>query len=702
MQLTIRVGAAVDRSLSEAFRPLIASGNAAKTALERQAAGASAARVKAVKTGVSAEEKEYSKLVKQTEKWKREEVKEVEKAAAARTAAAEKAASAEIRANERSQREQTRATEREMAKRAKDQEKAKKANEKGRLFQLRAPRSADVVGSAERGLRRAGSFAASVAGDLARGAGVDMSFGSMVQKNNELQQQATNLSNAGFMSGSATNGLRVDPNALMQQSFAVGKETGTDANEVMEGLEKFVAKTGDLKLGRDMIRDMAVAAKATGTELSNMADAAGDVASNIEEGPDKAEKVKAVMTAIAAQGKVGAVEIKQLATQMAKLAAASSQFEGGAAKNMVVFGAMAQMSRQKGGAASASQAANTIGAFTSTFAKGARLDAFEKFGVKVQGANGQIRDQKSIILDSIRAANDAKFGGPANANRNMGDMFKDVNARRAMKGWETEYAQAGGGDAGLKAVSDKFDALVNSSISAQEAQESFAAAMGTSKSQAEVFNQTMRETVNKLQGELTPALIQLAPLIIQAAQAFANAVSWITGKSAISGQIKSTGNNVAMVTDAANKGIKAGSIGSGQEALGTAAETEARATLEAAKAEAVKARAEAKPTALGTAGGFVLDNFALGAGGGRLLGQAMGLGQGVGAGITGKGEEKALDAESRAVAAEALWKQMHDSNVEIKNALLTGVLKVRVEGGGALGPPGVSDAGRMPSSDAPQ
>ena len=115
-QLTIRVGAAVDRSLTEAFRPLIEAANRAKAVVEKTSVSAGAARVRAAKGAVSAEEKEYAKLVKATEKWRRDEVRAAEKAAKDRESAAEKASKREAALFERAAREKARANERAMAR----------------------------------------------------------------------------------------------------------------------------------------------------------------------------------------------------------------------------------------------------------------------------------------------------------------------------------------------------------------------------------------------------------------------------------------------------------------------------------------------------------------------------------------------------------------------------------------------------------
>lgn len=744
MKLTIRVGAAADRSLSEAYRPLLAAGEKARAALARGEAQGAAARTRATKQEVTERERtakqmeairtrsaiyagklaakqaqdeiraakqearEQERIAKQREAIRTRSAilagKVAAKQAADEVKAAEKAAKESERATERSEKAKTRAAAKELAERRRNAEKADREQVKRAAASARELEKStrevsgvakSVGGGAMRTARAAGGLAMSVAGDLARGAGVQLDVGAMFQKNFDLEQQATDLSNAGYAEGSARNGLRTDPRKLVQQTFDVGKATGTDANVVMEGLQKFVAKTGDLATGRDVIEDMARLAKMTGAEMSDVADAAGDVSSALPDTADKGARVKDIMAVIAAQGKMGAVEIKQLATQMTKVAAAAGQFEGDAGQNMIAFGGMAQMARSgKGGAASASQAANTVAAFTATFTKGARVDAFKKFGVNITGEGGKTRDPKGIILDSIAAANSAKFGGPKNANVNMGEMFKDANARKALMGYENIYKEAGGGDKGLQAVSKAFDDMVKAALSERDAMESFRAAMGTGKSQAEVFNQALRETAMAAQNELTPAMLQLAPYVVEGAKAFASAISWITGKSMVTQDIRRTGTNVAAVAEASRKGIATGQVAEGQKELNARATNEAAATVEMARAEVQKAKA-AEGSGAKAAFGKVFDTIGPGAAM-RPLDALFGSGKGLGVAGTSQenAREKTKNAEANLAAAEKIWQDMHNEQKRLTDLLASGKVVVRQENGPK--PPGMSDDGRTP------
>ena len=267
---------------------------------------------------------------------------------------------------------------------------------------------------------------ARIAGDIARGAGVDLNMGSYVSDYVTRQRMATELSNSGYMAPEAgkpitANNIRQDPKALLADASEAANAAAMDPTKAMEGLAAFVAKTGDLQTGREILADLAKTAKATGASLEDMVDAAGDVSANMGDVDNKGERIKAIMLAIAGQGKVGAVEIKDLASQMAKVAAAASMFEGDTGKNIAILGGFAQMARSKGGAASATQAATSVASFANMFSKGARLDAIEKtFGVTTTSSTGARRNPEEILLEAIASASSAKHGGMKNFDATWG------------------------------------------------------------------------------------------------------------------------------------------------------------------------------------------------------------------------------------------------------------------------------------------
>lgn len=369
---------------------------------------------------------------------------------------------------------------------------------------------------------KAAHMAIGVARDIAAGAGIETDFAGAMQRNIELNSRSTALSNAGYMPGAGgRNGQRVDPRALQAQAFAVAKDTAMSTTDVVSGLEKFVAKTGDLATGRDMIAQIAKLAKATNTSIEDMADAAGDASNALGELPNKGAAIAQVMAQFAAQGKEGAIEIKDLAKQMAAVQAAASQFGGDAKHNLAEMGAIAQMARSHGGAKSAAEATTSTTAFANTFTKNARRNAFAKYGVAIEGKDGQLRDAKDIILDALKAT-----GGKT---EKMGEMFADVRARKAVGGFEQEFREAGGGQAGLDAVSKRFDDLTSATMMAEEVMDSFAAAMSTQESSVNQWNTALQASISQAQSNLTPALQTLTPVVADLSQKMADWVVKVFG-----------------------------------------------------------------------------------------------------------------------------------------------------------------------------
>jgi hypothetical protein len=283
MDLRIKVGAAIDRSMSEAFRPLIQASERAKTALERTARQTSQARERESKRSARDEAKAYASAVREIEKFEREKVRAVERSAAERSRAVERHAREEVRAAQRAAREKERTEQREHAR--VERALAGQSRQRGAAARGIVRGVVNLGGRAARG-------ALDIAGDIARGAGAQLDVGQHIGAAVDLQKRAIDLSNAGYMAGkSGPAGTRQSPAEIERQVRAVAQSTGQESGDVMSGLSKFVAKTGDLEAGRDMLGEMAKLAKATGASLEDVLDAAGDVSNALGDTPDKGSKI---------------------------------------------------------------------------------------------------------------------------------------------------------------------------------------------------------------------------------------------------------------------------------------------------------------------------------------------------------------------------------------------------------------------------
>ncbi len=369
------------------------------------------------------------------------------------------------------------------------------------------------------GMVRAGS---QVAQDIARGAGVKTDIGSLIGGAVDLEKRAVDLSNAGFMPGEkGPAGVRQDPRALMAQAREVGDFAAFDPGKVLEGLQAFVAKTGDLQAGRDALKDMAELSRATGAGLEDMVDAAGDAAILLGDTDNKGAKVAAIMRVIAGQGKIGAVEIKNLATQMAKLGTSASAFEGDPMENLALMGALVQKSRAKGGSVSATQAATSVASFVNTLRTPARMKAFQKAtGIQTYDEKtGMFRNPEELIIDSLRAtkANPAKFK----------KIWANVQGARAVEGFADTYRRAGGGDAGIAAVRAEFDRFKKIAMSQGEISESFSRSMNTAEAKVQLFNNKLAEVGGEIAATVLPKMEKLAPVAVDAVDALGKLTAWV-------------------------------------------------------------------------------------------------------------------------------------------------------------------------------
>lgn len=491
--IKIRVGASADANIGSAFTPIVAAAKKARAQVETEMGGAA----------------------KKTSSVYRTNAGEAARAADAAGKAAEKAAQQQVRAQERAMAHVARIKERYFREEQRRQEQASRQEEAA--VRKRAEQTGYwSVRYAARGFQTAGRFGM----DIARGAGVNLNMGAIIGKAVSMEKRAVDLANSALGTGVAGNEKRVGAGSLVSQAREIGISSGYDPEKVLEGLQKFVGKTGDLKTARDMMADLARLSSATGSELEDMVDAAGDVANAVGEVPNKGKVVESVMRAIAGQGKVGAVEMKDLAVQMAKLGSAAGAFQGDQAKNVETMGIFAQMARARGGAASATQAATSVAAMVNTFKTPARIAAFKNEGIDViDKKTKMIRDPFEILKEALTATQ----GDPERFKK----MYANVQGARAVEGFANIYRQAGGGQKGMDAVTKEFDRLKAASMSKAAIDEAHAARMQTSAAKIEVFNAKLTEVGARIAERILPQMEKLGPIVLDAVDGMGKLVAWI-------------------------------------------------------------------------------------------------------------------------------------------------------------------------------
>lgn len=504
----INVGAASDGSMRTVFKPLIEAAKEAVTQVKAAFKGIGVGAGDAFKDVPGAAAKATSAVEREAKRAADAEAREAKRAAKEKERAIEHVFQIKQRYLQQEEREAARS----MAKQAAEQQKHA---ERTGYWSMRYM---------DRTMRAAGGFAM----NMAKSAGVNVDLGTAVGKSVDLNKAATDLSNSAWQPNSKkkSENTRVEASTIMNEAMAASNKAALDPSKAIAGMQAFVSTTGDLQTAREIIGDLGILSRATGTDFDDMVMAAGEVSAKLGDIPDKGSAVLDVMRGLAGQGKLGAVEIRNVAKEMANVGSVANAFEGSAKDNMIIIGAMMQEARQSGGAKTASVAANAVSTFASyvTSSKGRKnlaANGIQPFADPGTGAgfNTKTLNPETIILAALM-----KSGG---SKAMLSDMFRDKMAYRAVAGFATKYNETGGSQEDkLNAVRDEFARLKKAAMGQGEVADSFNRSMQTSEAQIQLFNNRITEVGGQIAAKLLPSLIQLGPSIVKGVEAFGKFVAW--------------------------------------------------------------------------------------------------------------------------------------------------------------------------------
>lgn len=471
------------------------------------------------------------------------EIREAEKAANAQVRAAEKAAAGQARAAEKGAAAQARAAQQAAAAEVRAAEKAAVAAERAASRQSRHGGAIGIGRRAAISTSRAAAVSFGLGGGLiaggvemmahiAEGMGLDLSVASHMANAQETQQRLVDVTNAGYIQGAAgAQGVKQNAGDVRKDVYGAADAGGFAINDVAEGLQKFVGLTGDLETGRTILKETAELARATGSEFGVMAEASAEVSNHLGNIPNKAAGVNRVMEIIAGQGKMGALEIKDFAKQMAKIAANAPKFEGKTTDTIGDLAILAQEAKMGGGAASASQAATAVLAFAGDFGKKTTFKHWQAAGLNpyTDDKHTTLRSPEELILEAVKYSKGDQL--------KLAQLFPSRAAARAVNSFSNIYAETKGSDSDkLHAVAAEFDRMRLAQLNAQEVQKAYTEAMGTGKTAAQLANNKLDEMAATIQSALVPALAafapaleRLMPLFDQFAGGFANLINLVTG-----------------------------------------------------------------------------------------------------------------------------------------------------------------------------
>ncbi len=189
----------------------------------------------------------------------------------------------------------------------------------------------------------------------------------------------------------------------------VAASTGAQQDELIAGAQKYTELTGKFDEFAASLDVFAKAQVATGASMESLVGAAAALSSNLNVDPSQ---MLGALDAIAAQGKSGKIEIKDLAATLPGLTGQFAQFNTTGTKGTIELGAAMQIMAR--GFGSASETATGMSSLMTAFVKNSK--ELKSIGVDVFDKNGKARDFADIMFQLI----DKSKGDPRVLQRVLG------------------------------------------------------------------------------------------------------------------------------------------------------------------------------------------------------------------------------------------------------------------------------------------
>jgi TP901 family phage tail tape measure protein len=512
-----RLVAARKRELNERF--------AQERRVERASEGLREQRIKDA-------ERNNAKLKRAEARHARESLAEAKRAERKKTSLRERAARDRVRLAERAERHQER-----VARRA-----------QRRRHQMRRHIGRQGLGLAARGIGVTMGVGALLAGGAVR---QDINLRAIASRT------AVQARHPGMTYGTtAIEGKQtLHPDVLTKKYRQEAIRSGLKSEDIALGMERFVARTGNLKQALKIMSTMTTTAKATASSVEEVADA---MASAFEHfGVKSIEDSQRMLAKFTVQGKKGAIEIKDMARffqELAPLAAGAGVSKG--VLGMEQIGNLFQIARL--GTGKPEQAKTALQNMLTYMGKKSWAPEMRKAGVKVyegEGEQKRMRNINDIIMDVMM-----KVGGadPEKKVRGISKLFNIRGTRffnPLMKEWQQARAEGvkGGktGDALETYVEQRvrgmLERFLHSGTSWSEMLKDFAAEMSTTKSRltvawekfAAIASEDLTPVVHRLATAL-PKLLPAAKMMIHMFVAVTDTLVWfmdlvgqMTGKGKI-------------------------------------------------------------------------------------------------------------------------------------------------------------------------
>ncbi|MCA9624738.1 MAG: hypothetical protein KC731_37200 [Myxococcales bacterium] len=304
--------------------------------------------------------------------------------------------------------------------------------------------------------------------------------------------------------------------------------TGFEEADVTGAMRQFMSKAGNIGKALELAPYLADVADATDAQLTDVGETAGQIfMSAIAQGMDEdkaTQAVRDIMGVVAGQAKEGAIEMRDMATQMGKLMSAAGRFSGDVSDLANTMGAVGQLAIA-GGASSPEEAMTALMRFASDTAKKGGERSFTKHGINVftDASKTALRDPAQIIMESI-----VKTKG---SMPELGKMFNERSIK-AVEPFRKLFVEAGGGEAGVKAMQEAFARFTSLKMTQGEVTDSAGFRRQGDDKRMDLLKTKIDAALGpaavRIVERLIPAFEKLVPHIEVAADKFAGFVEWFS------------------------------------------------------------------------------------------------------------------------------------------------------------------------------
>lgn len=149
-----------------------------------------------------------------------------------------------------------------------------------------------------------------------------MAVGALVDQGRQIYDFEKSLTRLGIAANKSPEFMRQFADSVRKTS----SEVGISAPNVLSAARSYVALTGDMDGAAEATRTWARVAQATDSNIEDVAKTAAALKQNLKIDP---KDMEAAFAALSVQGKEGAIELKDLAGQLANIAPQWAMFKGG-------------------------------------------------------------------------------------------------------------------------------------------------------------------------------------------------------------------------------------------------------------------------------------------------------------------------------------------------------------------------------------